>query len=89
MVPGRKTGDQKISNMAASVRICSCLRKFANTASCIQGFGPRISSEVRARFISSTRAVYSTNDGIESNPFYEKYAERIKKVRNEIKEGRL
>jgi len=41
------------------------------------------------RFISSSGAGYSTSDGIESNPFYEKYAERIKKVRNEIKEGRL
>ena len=84
-----KTGDENKSNMAATVRICSCLRKFANTASCIQVFRPRISSEARVRFISSSRGAYSASDGIESNPFYEKYAERIKKVRNEIKEGRM
>jgi len=47
------------------------------------------SSEARIRFIFSSRGAYSVSDGIESNPFYEKYAERIKKVRDEIKEGRL
>ena len=83
-----KTGDDK-SNMAASVRICSCLRKFANRTSCFQGFRPINSSEARIRFIFSSRGAYSVSDGIESNPFYEKYAERIKKVRDEIKEGRL
>lgn len=75
--------------MAAGVRICSCVRKFTNTASCFLGFRLGISVEARVRFIFSSRAVCSTSDGIESNPFYEKYAERIKKVRNEIKEGRL
>ncbi|KAL9951023.1 hypothetical protein ACROYT_G043613 [Oculina patagonica] len=73
--------------MAASVRIC--IRKFAKTTSCIQGLRSKISTETRLRFLSSSRVVLCANDGLESNPFYEKYAERIKKVRKEIKEGRL
>ena len=75
--------------MAASVRIRSCLRKLVKTTSCLQGFRSQIGTNARVRPLSSSGAVYSTSDGIESNPFYDKYAERIKKVRNEIKEGRL
>jgi len=75
--------------MAAAVRICSCFRKIANKGSSFQGFAAQISTTARTRFLSSSGAVYSASDGIESNPFYEKYAERIKEVRSEIKEGRL
>ena len=48
---------------------------------CFQGVRSQIGTIARIR-------VFSTSDEIESNPFYDKYAERIKKVRNEIKEGR-
>ena len=61
--------------MAATVRICSCVRNL------MKGVRSQIGTIARVR-------VFSTSDEIESNPFYDKYAERIKKVRNEIKEGR-
>ena len=67
--------------MAATVRICSCVRNLMKATSCFQGVRSQIGTIARVR-------VFSTSDEIESNPFYDKYAERIKKVRNEIKEGR-
>ena len=67
--------------MAATVRICSCVRNLMKATPCFQGVRSQIGTIARVR-------VFSTSDEIESNPFYDKYAERIKKVRNEIKDGR-
>ena len=80
---------QEISNMAASVRVCVRLRKIANPCSSVQAFTLRTSCITEKRLLSSSRVFYSASEEIESNPFYEKYAARIKEVRNEIKEGRL
>ena len=75
--------------MAAAVRVCVRLRKIANPCSSLQAFTLRASCVTVKTFLSSSRVFYSASDEIESNPFYEKYAARIKEVRNEIKEGRL
>lgn len=75
--------------MAAAIRVCSRIAKIAKGGSCFQGFATQISPKARIRPFSSSGAVYSATDGIESNPFYEKYAARIKEVTNDIKEGRL
>lgn len=79
----------KLFNMAAAVRICSCLRKISRNGSCFQRFAVQASAKAKSRHLSSSGAVYSASDGIESNPFYEKYAAKIKEIRDEIKEGRL
>ena len=70
------------------MRVRSLVSKFAK-GNYIQRLPVQISAKSITRLLSSSRAVYFSTDGIESNPFYEKYAERIKVVRNEIKEGRL
>ncbi|CAH3026387.1 unnamed protein product [Porites evermanni] len=75
--------------MAASVRVCVRLRKIANPCSSLQAFTLRTSCITEKRLLSSSRVFYSASDEIESNPFYQKYAARIKEVRNEIKEGKL
>ena len=75
--------------MAAAVRGCVRLRNIANPFSSLQAFTLRASCINEKRFLSSSRVFYSASDEIESNPFYEKYAARIKEVRNGIKEGRL
>ena len=75
--------------MAAAVRVCVRLRKIANPCSSLQAFALRASCVTVKKFLSSSRVFYSASDEIESNPFYEKYAARIKEVRNEIKEGKL
>lgn len=78
--------------MAAAIRVCSRIAKMtkiAKSGSCFQGFASQILPKERIRPFSSSGAVYSATDGIESNPFYEKYAARIKEVTNDIKEGRL
>jgi len=80
---------KEISNMAAAVRVCVRLRKIANPCSSLQAFTLRTSCITEKRLLSSSRVFYSASDEIESNPFYEKYAARIKEVRNEIKEGKL
>ncbi|XP_068677079.1 ATP synthase mitochondrial F1 complex assembly factor 1-like isoform X2 [Montipora foliosa] len=74
--------------MAATMRVRSLVSKFAK-GNYFQRLPVQISAKSITRLLSSSRAVYFSTDGIESNPFYEKYAERIKVVRNEIKEGRL
>ena len=75
--------------MAAAMRGCVRFRKIAKPCSFLQAFTLRASCITVKRFLSSSRVFYSASDEIESNPFYEKYAARIKEVRNEIKEGRL
>ena len=75
--------------MAAAVRVCVRLRNIANPFSSLQAFTLRASCIIEKRFLSSSRVFYSASDEIESNPFYEKYAARIKEVRNELKEGKL
>ena len=75
--------------MAAAVRVFVRLRKIAKPCSFLQAFTLQASFVTGKRLLSSSRVFYSASDGIESNPFYEKYAARIKEVRNEIKEGRL
>ena len=75
--------------MAATVRGCVRFRKIAKPCSFLQAFTLRASCITVKRFLSSSRVFYSASDEIESNPFYEKYAARIKEVRNEMKEGRL
>ena len=71
------------------MRICSCLRQISRNGSCFQRFAVQASAKAKSKHVSSSGAVYSASDGIESNPFYEKYAAKIKVVRDEIKEGRL
>ena len=75
--------------MAAAARVCFRLRKIANPCSSLQAFTLRASCVTVKTFLSSSRVFYSASDEIESNPFYEKYAARIKEVRNEIKEGKI
>ena len=75
--------------MAAAVRGCVRFRKIAKPCSSLQSFTLQASCITVKRFLSSSRVFDSASDEIESNPFYEKYAARIKEVRNEIKEGRL
>ncbi|XP_068728002.1 ATP synthase mitochondrial F1 complex assembly factor 1-like [Montipora capricornis] len=74
--------------MAATMRVRSLVSKFAK-GNYFQRLPVQISAKSITRLLSSSRPVFFSTDGIESNPFYEKYAERIKVVRNEIKEGRL
>ena len=84
----KNLGLKNILNMAATMRVRSLVSKFAK-GNYFQRLPVQISAKSITRLLSSSRAVYFSTDGIESNPFYEKYAERIKVVRNEIKEGRL
>lgn len=75
--------------MAAARRVLSLIAKVEKNGRYFQRIPARIALNANKRLFSSSKAVYLPADGIESNPFYEKYAERIKVVRNEIKEGRL
>lgn len=75
--------------MAAAMRVLSLIAKVGKNGCYFQRVPSEIGLNTNKRLFSSSRAVYLAADGIESNPFYEKYAERIKVVRNEIKEGKL
>ena len=76
--PGSSRFSSEISNMAAAARVCFRLRKIANPCSSLQAFTLRASCITVKRLLSSSRVFYSASDEIESNPFYEKYAARIK-----------
>ena len=86
---GARLGALSKSKMAAARRVLSLIAKVEKNGRYFQRIPARIALNANKRLSSSSKAVYLPADGIESNPFYEKYAERIKVVRNEIKEGRL